>query len=107
MHRVTVELSDVDPERRDPQLGADETRAGGELATKLNWAFGLTIETRGDGYARRAPCISTVHAFTAPAVSPATILRLKNMNMIRGGIVMRSTSMNSKFHRVLNWLWKL
>ncbi len=107
MHTVTVEFSDVDAERRDPQLGADEARAGGELTAKLNWAFGLTTETRRDGYGRRGLCISTVHAFTAPAVSPATILRLKNMNMIRGGIVMRSTSMNSKFHCVLNWLWKL
>ena len=29
------------------------------------------------------------------------------MNMIIGGIVMSSTSANSRFQRVLNWLWKL
>ena len=27
--------------------------------------------------------------------------------MISGGMVIRSTSMNNRFHRVLNWLWKL
>jgi hypothetical protein len=47
---MTVELSDVDPERRYLQLGAEKPRGGGELPTKLNWAFGLTTETRGDGY---------------------------------------------------------
>ena len=29
------------------------------------------------------------------------------MNMISGGIVISSTSANSRFQRVLNWLWKL
>ena len=29
------------------------------------------------------------------------------MNMISGGMVIRSTSVKSRFQRVLNWLWKL
>ena len=29
------------------------------------------------------------------------------MNMISGGIVISSTSVNSRFQRELNWLWKL
>ena len=44
---------------------------------------------------------------TAPAARPDTILRLKKMNMISGGMVIKSTSMKSRFHWVRNWLWKL
>ena len=43
----------------------------------------------------------------APAVSPATICRWKNKNMISGRIVMTSTSAKSRFHCELNWLMKL
>ena len=43
----------------------------------------------------------------APAASPETIFRLKKMNMIRGGMVINSTFMKSRFHWVRNWLWKL
>ncbi len=41
---------------------------------------------------------------TAPAVMPETIWRWKKMNMMSGGIVMNSTSANSRFHCVLHWL---
>ena len=47
------------------------------------------------------------YPFTAPAVSPSTILRLKNMNMISGGIVISRMSANSRWYEVANWLWKL
>ena len=43
----------------------------------------------------------------APEVMPATICRLKNMNMISGGMVISRMSMNSRLYWVLNWLWKL
>ena len=38
---------------------------------------------------------------------PDTIWRWKKMNMISGGMVISRTSVNSRFHCVLNWLWKL
>ena len=38
---------------------------------------------------------------------PATILRLKKMNMISGGMVTSRMSANSRLYWVLNWLWKL
>ena len=44
---------------------------------------------------------------TAPAVMPDTILRLKKMNMISGGIVTSTMSMKSRLYCVLNWLGKL
>ena len=44
---------------------------------------------------------------TAPAVMPETICRWKNRNMTRGGIVIRTTSANSRLNDVLNWLMKL
>lgn len=44
---------------------------------------------------------------TAPAVIPATILRLKKMNMIRGGTVTSTMFVNSRLYWVLNWDRKL
>ena len=36
--------------------------------------------------------------FTAPAVMPATIFRLKKMNMISGGMVISTMFMNSRLY---------
>ena len=47
------------------------------------------------------------YPFTAPAVRPSTIRRLKNMNMISGGIVINRMSANSRWYEVTYWLWKL
>lgn len=44
---------------------------------------------------------------TAPLVMPATICFWKKMYMISGGIVMSRMLVKSRFHCVLNWLWKL
>ena len=52
-------------------------------------------------------CPSEGQPLTAPAVTPSTILRLKKMNISSGGMVMRRTSMNSRFHCESNWFWKL
>jgi hypothetical protein len=48
-----------------------------------------------------------IYPLIAPVVIPETICRWKNMNMIRGGIVMTTTSAKSRFHCELNWLMKL
>ncbi len=48
-----------------------------------------------------------LHPLIAPDVMPATIWRLKNRNMISGGIVISRMFMNSRLYWVLNWLWKL
>src|SRR5690242_12226455 len=44
---------------------------------------------------------------TAPDVIPATICRLKNRNMISGGIVISRMFMNSRLYCVEYWLEKL
>jgi DHA2 family methylenomycin A resistance protein-like MFS transporter len=41
---------------------------------------------------------------TEPAAMPSTILRLKKMNMISGGIVTRRILANSRLYWVVNWL---
>ncbi len=38
---------------------------------------------------------------------PSTILRLKKMNMINGGMVTSRMVANSRWYWVVNWLWKL
>ncbi|SNT55516.1 hypothetical protein SAMN05421812_109232 [Asanoa hainanensis] len=43
----------------------------------------------------------------APLVMPATIRRLKNMNMINGGIVIRRMFMKRRLYCDVNWLEKL
>ncbi len=108
VHRSAVEFGDVDAERCDVQFGADESGFDAELSAEADWAL------RGPGQVRCDGCCCEVgdrvrgaHPLIAPAVSPATILRLKNMNMISGGMVMSRTSMNSRFHWVLNWPRKL
>src|SRR5690349_21176231 len=53
------------------------------------------------------PAGGTYQPFTAPAVMPETICRWKNINMISGGIVIITTSANSKFHCELHWLIQL
>ena len=50
---------------------------------------------------------SSGYPFTAPAVTPSTIRRLRNRNSSSGGMVMRRMSANSRLYWVLNWLWKL
>jgi hypothetical protein len=42
-----------------------------------------------------------IYPLTAPAVIPATICLLKNINRIRGGMEIRTTSAKSRFHDVL------
>ena len=51
--------------------------------------------------------LDMAYPFTAPAVMPATIWRLKKMNTISGGIVTSRMFMNSRLNCDRNWLWKL
>ena len=44
---------------------------------------------------------------TEPAAMPSTILRLKKMNMMRGGMTTRRMVAKRRLYWVRNWLWKL
>ena len=47
----------------------------------------------GKGFSRRCGALADeIYPLIAPAVIPETIFRWKNMNMMRGGIVMMTTS---------------
>ena len=56
----------------------------------------------GFRWSRQSRWSQSAHPLTAPAASPETIFRLKKMNMISGGMVIKSTSMKSRFHWVRN-----
>ena len=53
------------------------------------------------------PTTACPQPLTEPAAMPSTILRLKKMNMISGGMVTSRMAANSRLYWVLNWLWKL
>ncbi len=61
----------------------------------------LGVRSRSELRARARAEELALYPFTAPAVIPSTILRLKNMNMISGGIVIRRMSAKSRLYCVL------
>ena len=68
-----------------------------------SWAGSTTRSPRSSGD-RFSVCMS---ALDRAAVMPATICRLKKMYMTSGGMVISKMSVNSRFHWLSVWLWKL
>ncbi len=92
--------------RRGPRLGLDsagQPRRWPNLQrrSRASVSSGHLLEGGGRGPARHD------QPLTEPAVVPDTICRWKKMNRTSGGMVISSTSANSRFHCVVNWLWKL
>ena len=104
-------VADPDIESRRCAHGDPRRVAGPAVSTGDEALSTSSATTNSPGSAGRIPRSSgdarRVSPLTAPLVMPATICRLKKMYMISGGIVMSRMSVNSRFHWLSVWLWKL